>query len=205
MMQPEQYLRDPCSASSLPLWKTNVFAVPPSITVVRDDAFHCASEACSDTKYFKMIHRLSGLTTQELPYGYSLVDADAQTLAAHIQSCYKSESISAEELIRCTERDVYCADLWIAVRENASGRIVASGIADLDRTIREGIPEWIQVSPDVRRRGFGRFVVNELLCRMTGKADFATVSGRLDNESNPFALYQSCGFCDPVIWHVVRS
>ena len=204
-MKPEQYLKDPCGASSLPFWKTNAVSVPPTIKVIRDDAFHSANETGADTPYFKMIHRLSGLTRQKLPSGFSLIAADAETLAAHIQSCYEFESVTAEELRRCAERSVYRADLRIAVRDDASGRIVASGIADLDESIREGILEWIQVSPEYRRRGLGRYVVNELLFRMRDAADFATVSGRLNSRSNPFALYRSCGFCDPVIWHVVRS
>lgn len=204
-MSPEQYLKDPCGASSLPFWKTNSFAVPPSITVVRDDIFEGVKEPYSDTPYFKMIHHLSGLSAQALPAGFTLVSADPQSIAAHIQSCYEHESISAEELERYTERGVYYADLWLAVKDDVSGRIAASGIADLDKTIREGILEWIQVSPEYRRRGLGRYVVNELLFRMRNSADFATVSGRLNNASNPFALYQSCGFRDPVIWHIVQT
>ena len=204
-MKPEQYLNDPCGASSLPFWKTNAVTVPPSIAVVRDDAFRGTDGSCFDTPYFRMIRRLSGLSKQNIPSGYSLVDADAETFALHIQSCYERESVSAEELDRSFQRSEYHADLRIAVRDDASGRIAASGIAALDETIREGILDWIQVSPEYRRRRLGRFVVNELLFRMRDKADFVTVSGRLHSSSNPFALYQSCGFSDPVIWHVIRQ
>jgi hypothetical protein len=27
----------------------------------------------------------------------------------------------------------------------------------------------------------------------------------VNNPDNPFALYRSCGFTDPVIWHIIRN
>ncbi len=54
-------------------------------------------------------------------------------------------------------------------------KTAATGIAEFDVRIGEGILEWIQVSPEYRNRGLGAFVVNELLYRMQGKAGFVTV------------------------------
>ncbi|MBQ8137258.1 MAG: GNAT family N-acetyltransferase, partial [Clostridia bacterium] len=138
-----------------------------------------------------------------LPKGFSVVSADENGFAAHISRCYENEGVSADELRQYQNRRVYAPDLWIALSDQA-GRIAASGIAELDASIKEGILEWIQVSPEYRRRGLGRFVVNTLLCRLQGRADFVTVSGRMDNRTNPLALYRSCGFKSPVIWHVLR-
>lgn len=107
--------------------------------------------------------------------------------------------MTAEELKAYTQRAVYDASLWLAVRETQSGRIVASGIGETDKRIGEGILDWIQVSPDSKRKGLGRFVVCELLRRLAGRADFVTFSGRLNNPDNPLALYRSCGFENPVI------
>ena len=81
----------------------------------------------------------------------------------------------------------------------------ASGIAELDTDIKEGILEWIQVSPEYRGKGLGKFIVNELLWRMRDKADFVTVSGKVDNPTNPRELYKTCGFADEEIWHVLRK
>ena len=89
--------------------------------------------------------------------------------------------------------------------DTTNGRVVASGIAEVDPGIREGTLEWIQVSPDYRRKGLGRYIVNGLLQRLYGKADFVTVSGKLNNPGNPLALYCSCGFTDCVVWHIVRK
>ena len=203
-MNAKEYLADPCGASSLPFWKTNRFAVPPSVTILRDDAFAGAGERCRDTPYFKLLHRLDNVERPPLPTGFSLVSARTEDFAAHIAACYAQEGVTAEELEAYRARPVYRPDLWIALREDASGRIVATGIGELDPEILEGTLEWVQVSPGYRRLGLGRCVVCELLFRLQSGADFVTVSGRLDNPDQPLALYQSCGFEKPVIWHVLR-
>ena len=51
----------------------------------------------------------------------------------------------------------------------------------------------------------GKYIVKELLYRMKDKAKFVTVSGKVNNPDNPYALYCACGFGNPVTWHVVRK
>ena len=199
----EEYLRDPCAASSLPFWKTERTVLPENIAVIRDDNFSGAG-AGTDEPYFKMIHHLENVSRPVLPEGYELTAAGPEKLAAHINECYEKEGVTAEELASHAATNVYDEALWIAVREKAGGRIAASGIGEFDPRIGEGILDWIQVSPDKRRQGLGRFIVSELLYRLSEKAGFVTVSGRLNDSSSPFALYRSCGFVRPVIWHVVR-
>ena len=60
------------------------------------------------------------------------------------------------------------------------------------------------MSPKYRGKGLGKFVVNELLWRMKGKVDFVTVSGKIDNPTNPRDLYKACGFTNEEIWHVMK-
>lgn len=98
-------------------------------------------------------------------------------------------------------------DLWIAVRECGLKAIIASGIAEVDSDIKEGILEWIQVSPGCRGRGLGKFIVNELLWRMKDKADFVTVSGKVDNKtkSELLLLYRNWGFIGDTVWHILRK
>ena len=202
---PEEYIKDPCRAASLPFWKAESYEIPAHIAVFREDAFDSQSCKGRDEPYFKMVHSLNAIISPILPEGYLLTTASPEEYAAHINQCYDEESVTAEELEAYTKRAVYDASLWFAVRESGSGRIVASGIGEMDKNIREGILDWIQVSPDSKRKGLGRFVVCELLRRMAGRANFVTVSGRLNNPDNPLALYRSCGFENPVIWHVVES
>jgi GNAT superfamily N-acetyltransferase len=59
--------------------------------------------------------------------------------------------------------------------------------------------EWIQVSPEHRGKGLGKFVVNELLWRMKDTAEFVTVSGKVDTPTNPRERYLECGFSDEKI------
>lgn len=204
-MNANDYRADPCRASSLPFWKTESLVVPDHVTILRDDEFDASVCAGVDEPYFRLIHRMDGIDKPELPEPFRIVPCDAEGFARHIRECYTEESVTEDELRTCAGLAVYDPDLWIMVADATNGRMAASGIADADRRIGEGILEWIQVSPDYRRRGLGRFIVRELLYRMKGKADFATVSGKMSNPGNPFGMYLSCGFRDPVIWHVIRA
>ena len=38
-MTKEEYLNNPCAASSLPFWKTEQVLIPENILVIRDDEF----------------------------------------------------------------------------------------------------------------------------------------------------------------------
>ena len=203
-LKASEYTADPCRASSLPFWKTERIQLPPHLSVLREDCFSAAALQGRDEPYFKMRHSLEGLPSCALPERFALVDCAPADFARHIQTCYSEIGISTEELCAYRARPVYDPALWLAVAEAGGGQPVATGIAELDTRIGEGVLEWIQVSPEYRRMGLGRFLVCELLHRMHGRARFATVSGRLMSESRPMALYEACGFTDPVIWHVVR-
>ena len=204
-MRAEEYLKDPCRASSLPFWKTEQLILPRGVTVIRDDLYTAERNGGTEEPYFKLVHRMETLCPPKLPDSFRIVPCEPEGFARHIRECYAEEGVNADELRACARRPVYDPELWIAVEDETNGRIAASGIADLDTSIGEGILEWIQVSPEYRRRGLGKYIVLELLRRMRGKAELATVSGRMYNPDNPYALYRGCGFTDPVIWHVVRE
>ena len=205
-MDRKTYLLDPCGASSLPFWKTNSVSIPDDLLILREDDPHLPAmrEKYTDTPYFKLIHHMTHIDRSTLPDGFRFICPDEQTLSDHIFSCYTSEGVSPEELREYRLHPTFCDDLWLAVVQEKTGEIVASGIAELDTVVREGILEWIQVSPAYRRQGFGRFIVCELLARMQGRADFVTVSGKADDPADPHGLYARCGFEDGVVWHVLR-
>ena len=199
----EAYKKDPCRASSLPFWKIEQTVIPSHLRIIRDDEMTENVDAGTDDPYFKMVHRLNTVSDAALLDGFVLTSADPEELAAHVRECYAAERVTADELRSYTRTAVYDAALWLVVRDGATGRIAASGIGALDTRIGEGVLDWIQVSPAYRRKGLGTFIVCELLRRMRGKAAFVTVSGRINNPTKPMALYQACGFTDPVIWHVL--
>ena len=169
-MNAEQYLADPCGASSLPYWKTEQFAVPEGICVCRDDAFSVRPNEGVDEPYFKLMHDLRQVQPAALPAGFQLVSAGVADFARHINSCYDAEGLSEAELLAYRRRQTYDPALWLAVAHTESGALAATGIGELDERIGEGILEWIQVSPAYRRRGLGRFLVCELLRRMQERA-----------------------------------
>ena len=205
-MEKEIYLENPCKASSLPFWKTNLEKIPDNIKVVLDEDLQSDDvRGYFDESFFKLIHRMNDIEKPVLDNRYELVCCELSEYAKHIAVCYNDIGISADELIDYQTHTVHDRNLWIAVEERGKDTIIASGIAEIDTDIKEGILEWIQVSPEYRGQGLGKFVVNELLWRMKDKAEFVTVSGKVDNPTNPRGLYKACGFTDEEIWHVMRK
>lgn len=202
----EKYLEDPCGASSLPYWKALVTNVPENMLILHDSAFSEDLLAdYVDEPYFRLRHDLRHIPDARLPDGFELCDASPAQFASHINESYADISVSAEEIEAYLQHNVYSPELWAAVRACDSGKIVASGIAEFDSKIGEGILEWIQVSPEFRRFGLGTFVVSELLHRIAKKANFATVSGRANDSLSPEKLYRKCGFVGSDIWHILRK
>lgn len=201
----ETYRKDPCRASSMPFWKTETLALPDTVRVIREDAWDgCVPEDWTDEPYFKLMHCLQDLTEPALPEGFCLTEADDAELSAQIRACYGGSYPGSEDLAAFRERTVYAPELWLALREQTSGRLAASAIAEWDKKTDEAALEWVQVSAAFRRRGLGGYMVRELLFRLRGKAEIVTVSGKWGDASRLERLYQSCGFENIVIWHVLR-
>ena len=145
MLTKEQYLTDPCKAASIPYWKAKSITIPDGMKILHQNEYDDAeNQHFVDEPYFRLIHNLKGLAEPVLPQGYSLCTASLSEYAAHISSCYEGIGITEEELRSYTLRPVYDAALWLAVKDERTGTIVATGIAELDREIGEGVLEWIQ-------------------------------------------------------------
>lgn len=202
----QQYLSNPCGESSLPYWKAVNMNVPENMLIKHNRDFdgECFVDYI-DEPYFRLYHDLQKLRAATLPEGFQLCEASPAEYAAHINQCYADISITEEEIKSYFQHSVYSAALWIVVQECKSKKIVATGIAELDEQIGEGILEWIQVSPTHRGIGIGTYVVTELLTRIAQKAQFATVSGQINNPSKPESLYRNCGFQGNDIWHVLKK
>jgi len=205
-MEKTIYLTNPCKASSLPYWKSNLIKIPENMKVVLEEDLQSDEEQeYSDERFFKLIHRLKNIEKPTLDNRYCMLRCGVSEYAKHIATCYSDVGISPEELMDYQTHTVYDRDLWIAVTERGCDEIIASGIAELDTDIKEGILEWIQVLPEYRGKGLGKFIVNELLWRMKDQAEFVTVSGKVDNETHPRELYIACGFFGEEIWHVMKK
>lgn len=202
----DDYLENPCRAASIPYWKAKSTTVPDGMKILHQDDFDEKEyRQYIDEPYFRLSHNLHGLSAPMLPQGYSLCKATLGDFAVHINSCYEGIGITEAELRSYTTRPVYDAALWLAVKDDQTGNIVATGIAELDREIGEGVLEWIQVSKSYRGNGLGAYIVSELLWRMKDKANFVTVSGQCNNATNPEKLYRKCGFIGNDVWHILRK
>ena len=206
MLTKEQYLANPCKASSIPYWKAKSITIPDGMKILHQDEYdNTEYQQYIDEPYFRLIHNLKCLAEPVLPQDYSLCTATLSEYAAHISSCYEEIGITEEELRSYTLRSVYDAALWLAIKDERTGNIVATGIAELDREIGEGVLEWIQVSQGHRGKGLAEYIVSELLWRLKSKAGFATVSGQCNNSTNPEKLYRKCGFSGDDVWHILRK
>ena len=202
----EVYIQNPCAESSLPYWKTVDMIIPENIMIRhhRDFCEECLIHYI-DEPYFCLYHDLQWLHTTVFPNGFQRCDAAPAKYAAHINQCYLGTVMRASEIEAYFQHRVYDPELWIAVQDRKSGEIAATGIAELDTQVGEGILEWIQVSPAYRGLGLGTYVVTELLQRIAAKAKFATVSGKVNNPSKPENLYRRCGFKGNDVWHILRK
>ena len=203
MVSAKDYLKNPCGAASIPYWKLAHVTLPKDMQIVHGADFREELlQGYVDEPYFRLIHHLS-VAPVAAPAGYSLCRPPVEDFASHISECYAC-NMTTDEVRSFTQRAVYCPELWLALRNDKTGQIVATGIGELDRQIGEGILEWIQVSPAYRGRGLGSYVVKQLLWRMKDMADFATVSGQCNNPFAPERLYRGCGFTGGDVWHILR-
>ena len=201
-----EYLICPCKVSSIPYWKVKSITIPDGMRIVHQDNFNKTEyQHYIDEPYFRLIHSLQDLSVQVPPQGYLLCKATLKEFAEHINRCYSKIGITEADLRDYTARPVYDSALWLAIKDNQADEVVATGIAELDKEIGEGVLEWIQVSEQHRGQGLGKYVVSELLRRMKDNAKFATVSGQCNNPANPEVLYRKCGFTGSDVWHVLRK
>ena len=204
-MNINEYLQDPCGKLSIPYWKAERMAVPDSIRVI-----HCrdwSGQYQDFQRYFRVKHNLKDLDPIDFDYDAISLDHQAKQLSDMINASYEHEKIlvSEKDILQWKDHETFSEDLCIYINADG-GRMIASGIAEYDETCREGIIEWVQVLPEYRRKGFGRRIVTVLLWKLKSiGAEFATVSGNLDNSSQPLELYKKCGFTGDDIWYICRN
>jgi len=145
---------------------------------------------------------------KKLPSGFHTVnvniDKEADAVAEIIRNCYEGFNPSVQSVQNWASYPVYDRDSWIWVIDERKGIPVGLGIAEVDFDIREASLECIQVLPEYRGRGLGECMVLELLDRLHDRVEFTTVSGEVENQTNPEGLYRRCGFRGDDIWWLLR-
>lgn len=205
MIPLNEYLKNPCGTLSIPYWKNKNITAPEHIKIVHQ-RYYSAEDfpGFADEPYFRLIRRLENIEAFSLDgfYARTAEQEDIPLIVDLINRSYTDISVSHEQIYALTQLDVYDKNLWIIAYDKNS-YAVGCGIADLDSEAKEGVIEWIQVLPEYRGNKIGRLIVCELLRRMVGKADFATVSGKVGSASKPEILYRKCGFAGDDIWHIL--
>lgn len=203
-----EYLNNPCGTLSILHWKTKNITIPSDMKILHDNDF--SAEILSDyidEKYFRLYHNLKEIP-KIIANDFEITTATRKDIKAIVQiinDSYTDISVNKDLIKSYTKTSVYNADLWVMVKDKTTDKYVGCGIADFDVEAKELILEWIQVLPRYRGKKIGQFIVTELLFRMKGVADFATVSGKVDNLTNPEALYRKCGFTGSDVWHILHK
>lgn len=163
----------------------------------------------SKKSYFRMKHSLKDVEQSQIPEGFSINDVDPETeadkVSTFIGECYENIHPSTETVESWSEKTVFDEESWIWIIDVERDKKAALGIAEFDERVSEISLEWIQVHPEYRVKGIGRILVNELLYRAQGKADFATVAGEYGTDNSPKSFYERCGFEGDDIWFVLRN
>ena len=203
-----EYLNNPCGSLSVPYWKAENIVIPPDMKILHDNDF--SAEILSDyidEKYFRLYHNLKEIA-KVITDDFEITTAvrkDIKAVVRIINGSYTDISVNKELIKSYTKTPVYNENLWVMVKERTTGKFVGCGLADYDSEAKELVLEWIQVLPQYRGKKIGQLIVTELLFRMKGVADFATVSGKVDNATNPEALYRKCGFTGNDVWHILHK
>lgn len=203
-----EYINNPCGTLSIPYWKAKGITIPPEMKILHDKDFSTdILSDYTDEKYFRLYHNFKGIpkiTSDDFEIA-TATRKDIKTIVQIINDSYTDISANKELIKSYTKTPVYNAALWIMVKEKATGKYAGCGIADFDTEAKELILEWIQVLPQYRGKKIGQLIVTELLFRMKDVADFATVSGKVDNMTKPEALYRKCGFVGDDVWHILHK
>lgn len=207
MVPIESYKANPCKTLSIPYWKAKSISIPPNMKIVHDSEFDSGLlDKYLDKKYFRLKHNLQGIPDTNIPgIRFDVIPQDkTDELADMINRSYTHSGIlvTAEYIKGLTATPVYCPELWIsAVLE---GKMVGSILCDFDKEVGEAVIEWFQVLPEYRGRGIASALTCKALKKMSGFANFATVSGECDNITNPEKVYRRCGFQGNDIWHILK-
>lgn len=197
-------LNNPCGLLSIPYWKYKIVKIPSNIEIIHIDNFH--NQYNKFQRYFRICHRLTNINVVCNKVCLINLKYDKDQLINMMNECYNHESIIVNEndINTWLNHPTFNNSLWVKIE--VDNKIIASGIAEYDADLKEGIIEWIQVLPEYRNKGYGQDIVNYLLKQLKGlDANFVTVSGSLDNKTNPEKLYRKCGFTGNDVWCICQK
>ena len=180
-----------------------------SMILVHDDCLEFFKDFnfSHKTAFFRILHKGAPPDNSLLEgYHYERVDPhqDLAMIASFINQCYENINVNGKIVESWLDHPVYDPNLWVWIRETRTDQFAALGIAEIDHRVPEASLEWVQVHPDYQRRGLGSAIIAELLRRVSPNVDFTTVSGEVNNPSNPEKLYRQIGFKGSDVWWMLK-
>lgn len=149
---------------------------------------------------YRLLHRDAPVPAVEPPEGFRLAPVvnsrdEAQAVTAHIE-----QQGALAQVQDWLQSPAFAPDLWWWLIDETSDQPAGIAIADLDPQLREASLLWLQIFPAYQGRGLGRYLTQDILRRIGGRALFTTVSGTVENRDNPGAFFQRCGFTGSDVW-----
>lgn len=211
MISINDYKQNPCRLSSLPYWKMKSFKIQDNITVVHDEDYDGSlHKSQTDTLFFRLKHPLISIQDPSLNANFEFKNVDTTCIddlkgvVDIINKSYTHIQVNLDTVISWTKSAVFDEKLWVFIVDRQAQNVAALGIGERDIKVREGMLEWIQVLSEYRGQKLGQAIVNKLLILLSD-CDFVTVSGEVDNKTNPERLYRKCGFEGNDIWHIIKT
>lgn len=206
-MTVQEYLKNPCGLLSIPYWKARNITIPEHMIIIHNTDFLVeVLQEYTDTEYFRLKHDLKFVGNTVLQSGLYIApikETHFSQLVALINRSYTHLGINVDidQVKIWTNTEVYAPHLWSAIFKEEI--MIGAIVVDYDKVTKEAIIEWIQVLPEYRRLGLASALINNSLECLRDIADFVTVSGMINNKTNPEILYRKCGFTGDDIWHIL--
>lgn len=160
------------------------------------------------TAYFRIQHR-GTLPDYHCSSGYHFQTVNPRDelplVASFINQCYEKIRVDEAIVRSWLTHPSYNPNLWIWIKDSQRNQFAALGIAEIDPRVPEASLEWIQVHPGYQGRGLGSALVADLLRRVAPDVEFTTVSGEVDNPSEPEKLYRKVGFTGSDVWWLLKA
>ena len=160
------------------------------------------------TAYFRLQHR-GAPPNYHCPFGYQFEAVNPQDdlprVVSFINQCYENIRVDEKIVQSWLDHPVYDPNLWIWIKDSLTSQHAALGIAEIDKRVPEASLEWIQVHPECQGKGLGSALVAELLRRVAPDVELTTVSGEVDNPSDPEKLYRKVGFTGSDVWWLLKA
>ena len=135
-----EYLNNPCGTLSIPYWKAKNITIPPDMRILHDrDFLYDILSEYTDEKFFRLYHSLKDIpeiATDDFEIA-TATQKDIKAIVQIINDSYTDISVNPELIKSYTQTPVYNENLWIMVKEKATGNFVGCGLADYDTEVKE--------------------------------------------------------------------